>query len=54
MIGRMPDGLRSSAARRAKPAGIDWKRVADELDRWGFARIPRVLGARECAQLAAV
>ena len=32
----------------------DWKRVADDLDRWGFARIPRVLGARECAQLAAI
>src|SRR5258705_7132161 len=35
-------------------AATDWKRVADEVDRWGFARIPRVLGARECAQLAAL
>jgi hypothetical protein len=32
----------------------DWKRVADDLDRWGYARIPRLLGARECAQLAAI
>ena len=32
----------------------DWKRIADDLDRWGYARIPRVLGARECAQLAAL
>src|SRR5262245_49816154 len=32
----------------------DWKRIADELDRWGFARIPGVLGVRECAQLAAL
>ncbi len=31
-----------------------WKRVADDLDRWGFARIPRVLGARECERLAAL
>ena len=32
----------------------DWKRVADDLDRWGYARIPRVLGARECQRLAAL
>ena len=32
----------------------DWKRVADDLDRWGYARIPRVLGARECGRLAAL
>src|SRR5262249_41454557 len=31
----------------------NWKRVAAELDRWGFARIPRVLGARDCERLAA-
>ena len=35
-------------------AGTNWKRVADDLDRWGFARIPRLVGARECAQLAAL
>jgi hypothetical protein len=39
---------------RRMPAATDWKRVADGLDRWGFARIPGVLGARECAQLAAL
>jgi hypothetical protein len=33
---------------------IDWKRAAADLDAWGFARIPRVLGARECGQLAAL
>jgi hypothetical protein len=32
----------------------DWKRVADDLDRWGHARIPHVLGARDCAKLAAL
>ena len=35
-------------------AGTDWKRVADDLDRWGYARIPRVLGARESDRLAAL
>ena len=32
----------------------DWQRAAEDLDRWGFARIPRLLGARDCAQLAAL
>jgi hypothetical protein len=32
----------------------DWGRIAEELDRWGFARIPRLLGARECAALSAL
>jgi uncharacterized protein len=35
-------------------ARIDWKRVAGDLDQWGFARIPSVLGARECASLSAL
>jgi hypothetical protein len=33
---------------------IDWPRLADELDRSGFARIPRVLGARDCDRLRAL
>jgi len=32
----------------------NWKRVAADLDRWGYARIPRVLGARDCDRLAAL
>ena len=31
---------------------IDWKRVAADLDRWGHARIPNLLGARDCDRLA--
>jgi hypothetical protein len=50
----VPDGLRPPAARRAKLARIDWKRAAADLDRWGFARIPGMLGARECEHLAAL
>jgi hypothetical protein len=30
---------------------IDWKRAADSLDRWGYARIPHVLAARDCERL---
>jgi uncharacterized protein len=33
---------------------IDWQGVADQLDRWGFARIPHALGARDCARLCAL
>jgi hypothetical protein len=33
---------------------LDWERVAADLDRWGYARIPGVLGARECERLAAL
>jgi hypothetical protein len=33
---------------------VDWKHVAAELDRWGYARIPRVLDARECVSLSAL
>jgi hypothetical protein len=33
---------------------IDWKCVAADLDRWGFARVPGVLGARDCERLAAL
>ena len=35
-------------------APTDWKRIEVDLDRWGFARIPGVLGARECQRLAAL
>jgi uncharacterized protein len=38
----------------ARVARTDWKRVAADLDRWGFARIPHLLGARDCAHLAAL
>src|SRR5258705_13424671 len=31
-----------------------WKRAAAKLDQWGFARIPGVLGVRECERLAAL
>jgi hypothetical protein len=33
---------------------VDWKNVAAELDRWGYARIPRVFDARECVSLSAL
>jgi len=33
---------------------VDWNGVAAGLDEWGFARIPSLLGARECAELAAL
>ncbi len=33
---------------------IDWKRVAADLDRWGHARIPQLLGSRDCERLAAL
>lgn len=35
-------------------AGVDWKRVRDDLDAWGFARIPGLVRARECRALAAL
>ena len=35
-----------------KRAKIDWRRVHADLDEWGFARIPDMLGARECEALA--
>src|SRR2546422_1065460 len=38
----------------SRVARTDWKRVAAELDRWGFARIPNVLGARDCERLTAL
>jgi len=50
----VPDGLRSPAARCAKLARIDWKHAAADLDRWGFARVPGLLGARDCERLAAL
>jgi hypothetical protein len=33
---------------------IRWNDVAADLDRWGFARIAGVLGARDCERLAAL
>jgi hypothetical protein len=41
-------------SRVASPNHALWMRVAADLDRWGFARIPRVLSARECERLAAL
>jgi len=38
----------------ARIASVDWQCVHEELDRWGFARIPRLLGARECGQLSSL
>lgn len=35
-------------------ARIDWEAVAADLDAHGFARLPGLLGARDCAALAAL
>jgi hypothetical protein len=37
-----------------RAAAVDWKRVADELDAVGHARLPGFLAADECAALAAL
>jgi uncharacterized protein len=38
----------------ARGAAVDWESVHEALDHWGFARIPRLLAARECAELASL
>jgi hypothetical protein len=39
---------------RSRVAAIDWERVHAELDERGYARIPALLGAERCAELAAL
>lgn len=39
---------------RRAVARVDWERVASELDAHGFARLPRLVSARDCAALAAL
>lgn len=39
---------------RKRVAGVDWRRVADDLDAQGYARIPGLLSAAECRELDAV
>ncbi len=36
----------------ARVAAYDWKQVHADLDAWGFARLPRLLTARECNDTA--
>jgi hypothetical protein len=40
--------------RTSRLAAIDWPRVARELDAAGYARLPGLLGAAECRELAAL
>src|SRR5688572_23076798 len=51
LVGLLARGILSCVPRTHN---VLWKRVAADLDRWGFARIPGVLGARECERLAAL
>ena len=39
---------------RQRLARIDWEKAALELDDWGYARLPRLLTASECRDLAAL
>jgi hypothetical protein len=43
-----------SGAGRGRIARIDWKRVARELDERGYALIPAILDAEQCAALVAL
>jgi hypothetical protein len=47
-------GARERGARRAAVARRDWTAVAADLDRQGWARLPALLGARQCAALRAL
>ena len=38
----------------ARVGRIAWNRVAESLDRWGYARIPQVLASRDCERLRAL
>ena len=52
---REPSARKQGAADvGARLARVDWERVHAELDDWGFARLPRLLGARECAETASL
>ena len=53
MMDRMPTSSAGSRARE-RLKRVDWNGVAADLDAWGFARIPRLLGPRECAALTAL
>jgi hypothetical protein len=48
--------LSSARARPAPraPARLDWKRVARELDDRGYAIVPAMLSAKQCAELVAL
>ncbi len=40
--------------RTSRLAGLDWPRISSELDAAGYARLPGLLGAVECRELAAL
>ncbi len=40
--------------RASRLSGIDWSKVARDLDADGYARLPALLGAAECRELAAL
>jgi hypothetical protein len=44
----------AAEALEGRLAGVDWARVAAELDERGHARLPGLLGAAECRSLAAL
>lgn len=50
----MPARRRERSKPPSPAAGIDWERVREDLDAWGFARIPGLVGARECRALSAL
>jgi len=41
-------------ARTPRLSGIDWKKLAHELDESGYARLPGLLAPSECSELAAL
>jgi hypothetical protein len=47
-----PAGTTGRGGRGGPAEGLDWASVEHQLDERGHARIPRLLGARECAALA--